>query len=80
MLTIVNGAAVNTGAACIFSNYIFLIMYLFCLSFLDICPGVGLLDHMVALVLVFKGTSILFSVVAAPIYIPTNSVGVSRCF
>ena len=27
---------------------------------LDICPGVGLQDHMVALFLVFKGTSILF--------------------
>ena len=41
----------------------------------DICPGVGLLDHMVALFLVFKGTFILFSTVAVPIYIPTNSVG-----
>ena len=40
---------------------------------LDICPGVGLQDHMVALFLVFKGTSILFSTEAAPIYIPTNS-------
>ena len=31
-------------------------------------PGVGLLDRMVVLFLVFKGTSILFSVVAVPIY------------
>ena len=31
---------------------------------------------MIAVVLVFWGTSILFSIVAAPIYIPTNSVGV----
>ena len=39
-------------------------MHLFKLWFsLDICPGVGLLDHMVALFLVFKGTSILVSVV-----------------
>ena len=30
---------------------------------------------MVALLLVFKGTSILFSLVAVPIYIPTNRVG-----
>ena len=30
---------------------------------------------MVALVLFFKWTSILFSIVAVPIYIPTNSVG-----
>ena len=33
-----------------------------------------LLDHMVVLCLVFQGISILFSIVAAPIYIPTNSV------
>ena len=26
-------------------------------------------------IFVFKGTSILFSIVAAPVYIPTNSVG-----
>ena len=39
-------------------------------------PSVELLDHMVALYLVFLGTSILFSImVVAPIYIPTNSVG-----
>ena len=40
----------------------------------DTCPGVWLLKHMVALFLVFEGASILFSIVAAPIYIPTNSV------
>ena len=39
------------------------------------CPGVGLLDHMVALFLGFWGTSILFSIVAALFYISTNSVG-----
>ena len=39
-------------------------------------PGVGLLDHMVILFLVFWGTSILFSIVAVPTYIPTNIVGV----
>jgi len=43
---------------------------------LDTCPGGGLLDHMATLFLVFLGgTSVLFSIVAAPIYIPTNSVG-----
>ena len=31
------------------------------LSFLDICPGVGLLDHMFILFLVFHETSILHS-------------------
>ena len=38
-----------------------------------ICPVVGLLGHMVVLFLVFEGTSILFSIVAVSIYIPTNS-------
>ena len=42
--------------------------------FVNIFPGVGSLDH-VTIVLVFKGTSILFSIEAVPIYIPTNSVG-----
>ena len=35
----------------------------------------GLLDHMVALFLVFKETSIPFSTGASPIYVPTDSVG-----
>ena len=49
-------------------------MYPFKLWFsLDTCPGVGLQDHMVALYLVFGGPSILFSIVAAPLHIPTNS-------
>ena len=39
----------------------------------DICIGVGLLGHMVVLFLVFKGISILSSIVAVSIYIPTNS-------
>ena len=37
-------------------------------------PRRGLLNHMATLFLVFWGTSILFSMVAAPTYIPTNSV------
>ena len=50
-------------------------MYLFDLQFcLDICPGMGLLDHMVIIFLVFWGTSILFSTVAALTYLLTNSV------
>ena len=40
---------------------------------LDIYLEVGLLDHMVVLFLVFWGASILFSIVTALIYIPTNS-------
>ena len=51
-------------------------MYLSELGFsLNICPEMGLLDHMTALFLVFKRTSILFSLVAAPIYTSSNSVG-----
>ena len=45
------------------------------LFFLDIYPGVGLQDHMVALFVALSGIFILFSIVAALIYIPTNSVG-----
>ena len=42
--------------------------------FFGYIPWSGILDHMVILFLVFWGTSILFSTVAAPIYVPTNSV------
>ena len=42
--------------------------------FPDICPGVGLLDHTVVLFLFFWETPIRFSILAAPIYIPTNSI------
>ena len=42
---------------------------------LNICPGLGLQSHMAVLFLVFYRTSILFSIVAIPIYIPTSSVG-----
>ena len=41
---------------------------------LEMHSTVELLDHMVALFLVFGGTSTLFSLVAAPIYICANSV------
>ena len=52
-------------------------MQLFKLVFLfssDIYSAVELLDHMVVLFLVCWGSSILFSIVTTPIYIPTNSV------
>ena len=55
-------------------------MYLFELefsSFSDVSSGVGLLDHMVTLFLVFNGTSITFSIVTVSICIPTES---SRVF
>ena len=38
--------------------------------------GVGLLGHMVVLFLVFKRISILSSIVAVSIYIPTNGTSV----
>ena len=41
-----------------------------------ICLGVGFLGHMVVLFLVFKGISVLSSIVAVSIYIPTNSTKV----
>ena len=34
-----------------------------------------MLDHMVILFLIFRGTSILFSLVGAPTYVPTKGAG-----
>ena len=51
-----------------------------CLSVLDIYPGLDLLGDMVVLFSVFWETSTPFFTVAAPIYIPTNSVGGSPFF
>ena len=45
-----------------------------------ICPVVGLLGHVLVLYLVFWGTAILFSIVAGPVYIPTNSAQVLLFF
>ena len=56
-------------------------MYLLELQFSsDMCPGVGLLEQTVALFLLFKGASTLFSVVAAPTYVPTGTVGQHSLF
>ena len=38
----------------------------------DICPGVKLLEHMIAIYLVFKRISILFSIVAAQFTFPST--------
>ena len=46
------------------------IMFFF---FQGIYPVVGLLGHIVVLFLAFKGISIMFTIVAISIYIPTNS-------
>ena len=65
ILAIVNNAVMNTGVHVSFQ-------WKFCPA---ICSGVGLLNHMVLLYLVFWGTSMLSSIVVVQIYIPTNSVG-----
>ena len=67
ILAIVNNASMNTGVHVSF--------WISVLIFPDIYPGLDLLDHMTVLFLVFSGTSIVFSIVAVPIYIPNNSVG-----
>ena len=51
VLAIVTSATVNTGFVCIFELWFSL----------DICPGVGLLGHVLVLCLVFLTTSILSS-------------------
>ena len=62
---IVNSASVNTGVR----------VSLRVMVFSKHTPRVGLLDHMVALPLAFRVTSVLFSMMAAPIYIPTSRIG-----
>ena len=63
VLAIVNSVAVTSGIHCLFQFWFPQ----------GICQGVGLLGPMVVLFLVFKGISLLSSVVAVSIYIPTNS-------
>ena len=65
VLAIVNSAAMNIEVHVFFKLWFSL----------DICPGVRLLDHKVALFLLFQEASILFSTVVVLLYIPTNSVG-----
>ena len=67
----INSAALNTGAHISLQVSVF-----FLLLFLDIYPGVELLDHIIILLFIFWGISILFSMVAVPIYVPINSVKV----
>ena len=64
---IVNSAAVNMG-------YLFELVFLFSS---DKYPEAELLNHMVFLFLIFfLGTTIMFSIVAAPICIPTFAFGI----
>ena len=74
----------------LFPHYLSLVMLLWIevfeyffktlLSMLPTLLEVDLLDHMVALVLIFWGTAILFSTMAAPFYIPTNRAQGFQCF
>ena len=66
VLAVVNSAAVNTGVHVSFSILVSSGYKL----------GVGLLGHMVVLFLAFKGISILSSIVAVSVYIPTRHASV----
>ena len=68
ILAIVNSAAMNTGF-----TYLFELVFS---SFLEVYPGMELLDHIAVLFSVFWESFILFFIVTAPIYIPSNSVRV----
>ena len=57
--------------SCISLSYCFILFY-----FIDKCTAVLLLDCMVFIFVIFWGTCILFSTVAAPVSIPTNSARV----
>ena len=63
VLAIVNSAAKNIGVHVSFSIWLPLGIY----------RGVGLLGNMVVLSLVFEGISILFSIVAVSVCIPTKT-------
>ena len=65
VLAVVNSAAMNNGIHMFFQFWFPQ----------GICLGVGFLGHRVVLFLVFKGLFIPFSIVAAPTYILTDSVG-----
>ena len=60
VLGIINSASMNNGIHVSFSIWFPK----------GVCLGVGLLGHMVVLFLVFKGISILSSIMAVSIYIP----------
>ena len=64
ILDIINNAALNITVHVSFQISVSV--------FSNIYPGVELLGHMIVLFLVFRETSIVFSTVAAPIYIPTK--------
>ena len=72
ILAILKNDAVNIGLNVSF-QIIIIILY-----FSNIYPGVELLGHTVVLFLEFWEISILLSIVATPVYIPTNTVPVYK--
>ena len=62
-----SSSSMNTG--------VYVSFWIKVLSFPGIGPGLGLLDHTGTLFLVFKEIVTVFSLVAAPSYIPTSTVG-----
>ena len=67
VLATVNNAAMNTGVCVSFWILVYIVS--------RYMPRSETANHVVALLLVFGGTSILFCVVTAPIHLPTNRVG-----
>ena len=68
-----NNAAVNIGVHVSFQISVYF-LYLCVCVYTHTHPGVELLDHMVVLVLILRGTSLLFSMVAAPVDITLSSI------
>ena len=66
-LAVVNSAAMNIRVFVSFQVKNFHLFWIY-------AREVSLLNHMVVLLLVFEGVSILFSIVAEPIYISVKSV------
>ena len=70
-----NNAPVNTGVHVSFQiSVCFLYIYIYTHTHTHTYPGVELLDHVVVLVLILRGPSLLFSVVAAPVDMTLPSV------
>ena len=67
ILGIVNNTARNIGVRVSFQLSVFGV-------FVKYIPGSGIAGSLVVLFLVFKEISILFSIVTAPVHIPTNRV------
>ena len=64
VLAVINSASVNIRVHIPFRIMVFL----------DKCPAMKLLDHMIVLYLVIEGISILFSIAVIPAYVSINSV------